>query len=90
MNYYKLETVKQVLCKRYDATSVSVGEPRGEAWERVASGHTYLALLGWDRDERVVSGFDVLYVASALHIDGEELTARIRAAGGLWLGPSPG
>lgn len=89
MNYFKLETVKEILRTRYDATCVSVGEPRGEAWERRIGGQTHRALLGWDHEEHILTEFDVRYVARALRIEAAELVERIRAAGGLWLGPSP-
>ena len=89
MNYYRLETVKEVLRTEYGASCVSVARPRGEAWGRVVGGHTCHAALGWDRDEQILSEFGVRYVADALRIDGEELIARIRGGGGLWLGPAP-
>ncbi len=90
MNYYKLEAVKEVLRTEYGARCVSVARPRGEAWARVVDGHSHLAMLAWDRDEQLLSEFDVHYVAIALRLDGDELTARVRANGGLWLGPTPG
>jgi hypothetical protein len=89
VNYYKLETVKRVLHTEYGASCVSVARPRGEAWARVVNGHRHLAMLGWDRDEQILSELEVHYIATALRVGGEELVARVRANGGLWLGPTP-
>lgn len=88
MNYYKLETVKETLRTEYDARCVSVARPRAEAWARVVGEHRHLAMLAWDRDELILSEIDVHDIAIALRINGDELAARIRAKGGLWLGPA--
>ena len=89
MNYYKLETIKDVLRTAYDARCVSVEEPFKEAWMRRVDGHRHLAVLAWETNERIIAEFDLYYVADALRIDGAELIVRVRAAGGLWLGPAP-
>ena len=90
MRYQKLEVVKEILRTRYDTSCLSAAEPRKEAWARVLYGHTYRALLAWNRGEEILSETEVHHVADALRIDFEELIARVRARGGLWLGPAPG
>ena len=90
MNYYKAEIVTEILRTAYDTRCLSAARPRREAWARVLHGHTYRALLAWDRDEEVLSATEVHHVADALRIDFEELIAQVRLRGGLWLGPAPG
>ena len=90
MNYYKLEVVKEILRSKYDTRCLSAAKPRREAWARVLHGHTYRALLAWDRGEEILSETEVHHVADALRIDFEELIAEVRLRGGLWLGPTPG
>lgn len=90
MKYYKLEIVKEILRAKYDTSCVSAARPRKEAWARALHGHTYRALLAWDRGEEILSETEVHHVADALRIDFEELIAGVRERGGLWLGPSPG
>lgn len=89
MSYDKLEIVKKILRTKYDTRCLSAAGPRREAWARVLRGHTYRALLAWDRDEEILSETEVHHVADALRIDFEELIASIRSHGGLWLGPAP-
>jgi hypothetical protein len=90
VRYYKLEIVKEILRTKYDASCLSAAKPRKEAWARVLDGHAYRALLAWSRGEDILSETEVHHVADALRIDFEELIAKVRERGGLWLGPAPG
>jgi len=87
---YKLEVVKRILRVRYGAEQVSVGaRPRTEVWRRVLAGHDHRVYLTWEHDEEIVPEMELRCAAEGLAIDAESLIDAVRAAGGLWLGPSP-
>jgi len=90
VSYYKLEVVKEVLRTRYAAEQASAGpRPRTEAWRRVVGGHDYRVSLAWEHGEEIVSERELRHAARGLAIVAESLIDAVKAAGGLWLGPSP-
>ena len=90
MNYYKLETAKQVLRTRYAAEQLSVApRPRVEVWRRLVAGQDHRVFLRWEPGEEILSERELRYAAHGLGIDAERLLEAVREAGGLWLGPSP-
>ena len=92
MNWYKLEAVRQTLSEDHSATlTPGVHVPGGnlEVWERVVSGHTYVAFLNYENDELLVPEESLVAAAVALKIGPREFVAGIKVRGGLWLGPSP-
>lgn len=90
MNYYKLETVKQVLRARHGAEQLSVApHPRVELWRRVVAGQDHRVFLRWEHGEEILSERELRYAAEGLAIPAEGLIETVKAAGGLWLGPSP-
>ncbi len=90
MNYFKLEVVKDVLRTRYAAEQISVGpRPRTEVWRRVVGEHDHRVHLAWEHAEEIVSEWELRHAAGGLGIAAPSLIEAVKAAGGLWLGPSP-
>jgi len=90
VNYFKLETVKEILRARFGAEQLSAGpRPRVEVWRRVAKGHDHRVFLRWEHGEEILSEKELRHAAQGLAIMPEPLLEAVKARGGLWLGPSP-
>jgi hypothetical protein len=89
VNYYKLETVKEILRTRHGAEQLSATSPRVEVWRRVVGGQDHRVFLRWEHGEEILSEREVRYAAEGLGVDAESFLEALRGAGGLWLGLLP-
>lgn len=93
MEYYRLETVRESLHLDFGAAlgpSRAAGRSRIELWQRTVAGHDYRTALQWEFNEELLGEEMVLAAAEALAIHPPaELVRKVKARGGLWLGPSP-
>lgn len=89
MNWYKLDVVRNVL-RQFDAVAApsGIGKPNLEVWKRVVEEHEHWAFLNYESDELLVPQESLVAAADSLRLPPDFLE-RIRAEGGLWLGPSP-
>lgn len=91
MNWYRLEAVRDTLRLDYGAALApsGIGPPNLEVWQRVVSGHRYVAFIRYENQEFLVQGAVLTLAAEALRIAPRELLDRVKGRGGLWTGPSP-
>jgi len=94
VNWYKLDVVRDVLRSEYDAETAPGltrdAPPHLEIWRRRIGREVFVTFLNYESPEFLVPEEQLLTAAESLAIHPpRRLLDRVKARGGLWLGPSP-
>jgi hypothetical protein len=95
VNWYKLDAVRAVLRLDYAAELapgvVRPNQPHLEVWRRTVGEEVFTTFLNYESDEFLVPEEQLLSAAESLSIKPvRAFMERVKARGGLWLGPNPG